>query len=112
MTEEAKRVIEVIDMLNKCNDTPCYKCKMLEFNGHLACEDEETFYDYVAEMIKSLSEQLEQVTRERDAAMESVNARRACTDCAFDDFTQIGIPECRTCDRGSNWQWRGVEVEG
>ena len=80
MTEEAKCIIEVMEMLNKCSNTPCYKCKKLEFNGHMACEDEEAFYDYVAEMIKSLSEQLEQVARERDAAVECLRGR--CFACA------------------------------
>ena len=99
MTEEAKLAADTLR-------------KMANFKQFLAFpQDTGKIINACADLIESLSAQLEQVTRERDAAMESVNARRACTDCAFDDFAQIGIPECRTCDRGSNWQWRGVEVE-
>ena len=95
MTEEAKHVIEVIDMLNKCNDTPCFKCKKLEFNGLAACEDEESFYRNVASMIESLSEQLEQVTRERDAAVECLRGR--CFVCANARPSEK-IPKMNTCE--------------
>lgn len=78
-------------------------------------------------IIKSLSKQLEQVTRERDAAVNSLKRYAACDDCKC--FSELNCNErsdflpcyvaccdqkcpCGTCKYGSNWQWRGVEVEG
>ena len=119
MSEEAKCIIEVMEMLNKCSNTPCYKCKKLEFNGHMACDDEEAFYDYVAEMIKSLSEQLERVTRERDAAVADMQ-KTPITLCEACAHYHTGYP----CSGGkyvdkinitiacTMFKWRGVEVEG
>ena len=113
MTEEAKCIIEVMEMLNKCRDTPCFKCKKLEFNGLPACEDEESFYRHVASMIKSLSAQLGQVTRERDAieddfvrlanSLHSEFITYACEYCVENFPGYL----CSACE----FKWRGVEVE-
>lgn len=118
MTEEAKHVIEVIDMLNKCNDTPCFKCKKLEFNGLAACEDEESFYRHVASVIESLSEQLEQVTKERDAAVRDIEKSpiTLCDVCAhyhknFPCSGGNGTDKINLTIACTMFKWRGVEVE-
>lgn len=112
MSEEAKRIIEVMEMLNKCRDTPCYKCKMLNFKGEKACDIEDVVYQSAIDLIESLSEQLEQVTRERDAAIEELSYARKCSICKK-HLSEGG--DCygnHKCGNGNpDWQWRGVEVE-
>lgn len=58
-----------------------------------------------AALIESLSEQLEQVTRERDAAVEDLKIHKFCHHCIEGDHES---ERCYTCDHKCNWQWRGV----
>lgn len=71
-----------------------------------------------ADLIESLSDQLEQVTRERDAAVEMF--RDKCEYCKHFHVTHNGCtPDCdchaTDCQRidghWTGWQWIGVEVE-
>ena len=73
-------------------------------------------------LIESLSAQLDQVTRERDAAVE--DAHGVCKACIHYNghYPPGEIMSCckfEECVHGSDdwdsedhWQWRGVEVEG
>ena len=67
-----------------------------------------------AKIIESLSAQLEQVTREREAAVEALRDTACCADCK-NYATQIDSEPCKTClmcpsQSKPNWQWRGVEA--
>lgn len=62
-----------------------------------------------AKIIESLSDQLEQVTRERDAAMEDLEMLADCETCIHDD--DEACEHCCDCITRGNWQWRGAEVE-
>ena len=55
--------------------------------------------------------QLEQVTKERDAALDDLEMLSDCETCLHDDFSEECDHCCNTILRG-NWQWRGVEMEG
>lgn len=82
-----------------------------------------------ADLIESLAAELEQVKRERDAAVEDLRDadRIDCEHCAsYDDAateercggadylcdkcTRTDCP-CRTCRDCSNWTWRGVRED-
>lgn len=72
-----------------------------------------------ADLIESLSAQLDQVTRERDAAVNSMRGK--CTECIHDypGITHLDGTVCNDCmfngtayaPHTDNWQWRGVEKE-
>lgn len=109
MSEEAKRVIDAmkqaLDIFDKM-ELPVEERK---------CTLE---YDSVIAIIKAF----EQVTRERDAAVECLRGR--CFACA-NAIPSEKIPKMNTCEHLTaavavggygktvcdNWQWRGVEVE-
>lgn len=68
-------------------------------------------FNSIAEMYA----QLDQVTRERGAAVEDMKIIRSCRQCKTwqEYFKDNGdVSPCEDCDMYSNWQWRGVEVEG
>ena len=59
-----------------------------------------------------LEHNLEQVARERDAAVRGLARYRRCIDCArYDEVVVTTNTLCDDCSFGSKWQWRGVEVE-
>jgi hypothetical protein len=58
-----------------------------------------------------LEHELEQVTRERDAAVRGLARYRRCIDCArYDKEVVTTNTLCDDCSFGSKWQWRGVEA--
>lgn len=96
--------------ISSCPDgARCGGCPSGETNGIPNCHSQ----SHIADLIESLSAQLDQVTRERDAAVrdftEFANSTAICAFCKDFEFD-------KPCDKGSSgedcWQWRGVEVEG
>lgn len=78
--------------------------------------------DTAADLIESLSVQLDQVTRERDALLDEVKGDcyictnyKDCTSnlCVSHRATsrECAGCKCRDCIYDSEWQWVGVEVE-
>lgn len=64
--------------------------------------------------IKSLAAELEQVERERDAAVEDVAKLKRCEHCiGYEEFLKIdgNIERCNDCEERSNWQWRGARED-
>ena len=59
-----------------------------------------------ADLIESLSTQLEQVTRERDAAVQDINMLCQCDVCTRLCKYDKPNPYCECAD----FEWRGVEV--
>lgn len=105
MTKEAKRIVAALRVVcdeRSCEDCPCYDwCHMRKVN----CLD-----DAAANMIESLSAQLDQVTRERDAAVEDMILGRICATCR--DYNNPATSKCAGClSWHSNWRWRGAEVK-
>lgn len=100
MTEEAKLIVNT---LRACAvETQCSKCVVF-------CGNDECLFTAAANLIESMSAQLDQVTRERDAAVEDLRTKAYyCETCAH--YTPGYF--CPGCRNKSNWQWRGVEVEG
>ena len=77
--------------------------------------------------LRGLPEKIQQLERERDAAVEQlkqvdVNSYFECNHCKYEELCDSPVWPCNDCDSeecpchtctdGSNWQWRGVEVEG
>lgn len=58
-------------------------------------------------LIESMSAELEQVKRERDAAVETMAENPRCETCKH--YTPGYF--CLGCKRGDKWQWRGVKEE-
>lgn len=94
MTDEAKDVVEALRIVG------------------------DSLFDNAADLIESLSAELEQVKRERDAAVESM--RGWCAFCAHDERGKLlrESPVCLACmhnmddeDLEDNWQWRGVKED-
>ena len=71
--------------------------------------------DEAADLIESLFAQLEQVTNERDAAIEVlhkvIKATGVCFCCKSFGVEYVSN-DCMDCIKHCNWQWRGAEVEG
>ena len=113
MTEEAKLIVET---LHYCEESGarCGGCP----SGVLRCLSPSK----IADLIESLSAQLDQVTRERDAAVR--DARGVCRACIHYNghYPTGNIMSCckfEECAHGADdwesedhWQWRGEEVEG
>lgn len=100
MTEEARLAADTLR-------------KMANFKQFLAFpQDTGRVINACADLIESLSAQLEQVTRERDAAINDLRIDKCCQFCVNDE-TKDKLPfACTSCGtKKSNWQWRGVEVE-
>ena len=117
MTEEVRKCVEI---LRYCEESGarCGGCPSGETNGIPNCHSQ----SHIADLIESLSAQLDQVTRERDAAVE--DAHGVCKACIHYNghYPPGEIMSCckfEECVHGSDdwdsedhWQWRGVEVEG
>ena len=107
MTEEAR----------KCTEALRYIERTLIRTGGIAEDNMAKDVARAIDLIESLSAQLEQVTKERDAAVEELNKLKRCEHCVgYEEFLKIDgdIERCNECDEHSLWQWRGVkkEVEG
>jgi len=63
-----------------------------------------------ADLIESLSAELEQVKRERDAAMQDLIP--SCSICVHNRGLKKWDDECIDCYDKSKWQWRGVNGKG
>ena len=116
MNEEAKLIV---DTLRYCEESGarCGGCPSgINEQGIPNCHSQSN----IANLIESLSAQLDQVTRERDAAMEDLkDTGMLCVYCLHEKKSIYEEP-CNKCSRvnadakRNNWQWRGVEkgVEG
>lgn len=71
-----------------------------------------------ARKIERMTAQLEQVTRERDAAVEDLKDElkkhsiiSMCEHCMYKPADDYIPNDCMDCVNSCNWQWRGVEVQ-
>lgn len=105
MTEEAKLIV---DTLRACAvETQCSKCVVF-------CGNDECLFTAAAKQIESLSAQLDQVTRERDAAVEDLKyvGKIDGTFCEICKHQPEEDCEKRKFENMDCFEWRGVEVEG
>lgn len=110
MNKEARRIVEALRFKE---DFECIECPIPAGN----CE-ENCLLDVAADLIESLSAQLDQVTRERDAAVKDLKLWY-CFSC-----NNKSTPYCQECTRNrvrlvkgylsgrNHYEWRGAEVEG
>ena len=131
MTEEARLIVAALR--TSCEENG--SCPDCTINYWCHAKNGERLEDAAADIIESLTAQLEQVemerdglnimlaqaqamletrTNERDAAVEDMKIIRSCRQCKTwqEYFKDNGdVSPCEDCDMYSNWQWRGVEVE-
>ena len=117
MTEEAN---VCLDTLRKaahigssfdCHDCPAYTACPTGTAGW----NNECIFDTAADLIESLSADLEQVKRERDAAVEALQDSVLCEECEHYEKSMQEEP-CNACMKSPycfkpNWRWRGVKEE-
>lgn len=98
MTEEVRTIVGKL------------RCAETELKEVGAAYFEEDAFGSAADLIESLSAQLDQVTRERDAAVEQLKEFdcATCVNCNLMHLSSV----CKKCRNADYWQWRGVEVEG
>lgn len=109
MTEEANVCMEILlKAAHVGSSFDCHGCP-----AYAACPtgtagwNNECIFDTAADLIESLSAELEQVKRERDAAVETMAENPRCETCKH--YTPGYF--CLGCKRGDKWQWRGVKEE-
>ena len=108
MTEEVRKCVEVLRYCEEsgacCGGCPSGKNEQ----GIPNCYSQ----SHIADLIESLSAQLDQVTRERDAAVsdftEFANIAAICVFCKDFEFDK---PCGKDISREDCWRWRGVEKE-
>lgn len=97
------RTQRILKRLRNDNDKDHHCAGSLTYIGRCAVDHA------AADLIESLSAQLEQVTRERDAAIKYID--KNCETCAHLGDGEYVSNDCMDCMRNCNWQWRGVEVK-
>ena len=111
MTEEAKTCFEVLKKAAHFGVANCQLCPAYPVcPTGTAGWNNECMLETTADLIESLSDQLEQVTRERDAAVEDLSAHRPCDACGFYELQGNDCMRCRRYTERPMWEWRGVEA--
>ena len=102
---------EAKNMVNLLHATECSDCVFMTLtcahrrNGEYC----ETNIHDAANLIERIAAELEQVKRERDAAVKDLEVIKLCALCRNDE-TKDKLPfACTSCGSGkSNWRWRGL----
>lgn len=64
---------------------------------------------YISEVADTYEKDIEKLERERDVAVKDAK-RAGCMVCKYSDFEWP--KNCRDCEMGSRWEWRGVQENG
>ena len=108
----------------KCGECPY----IIDDVNDCDCSHGKDAYDYIGQLENHIGEltekveQLDHVTRERDALLEIVKELGECNYCKHNSYCPHTIPDCMnckdencqcySCGHQSKWQWSGVqEVE-
>lgn len=113
MTEKAKKIVETLKYCaSGASVDHCKECTHV-FNDRKGPNCLNRLFGETVALIESLSAQLDQVTRERDAAVsdftEFANSAAICVFCKDFEFDK---PCDKDISREDCWRWRGEEVEG
>lgn len=105
MTNEAKRTVKA---LRRCPDSD-FKCEQCPvYNPGFPCQNELN----AADIIEELSEELERVKLERDAAIKDLSVYKECALCKYymyNDNVYDIFGMCLGCgSRKNNFEWRGA----
>lgn len=117
MNEQEKKIVEKLRRCDECEDVE--DCGY----GNSYCGDK-TIRDYckiAADLIERLSEELERVKRERDAAVQELTdlevliapSAEMCSICKY-AHCEVEVEPCASCKPSyerSKWEWRGVCAE-
>lgn len=113
MTDEAKQV-EIEQAIEYLREDACTSCIFNSFIGECTSVSD-CYARKVADLIESLSAELEQVKRERDAAVEDLRGMCClCTHFNDNNFCFECMHFCPFDDEyfhKDHWQWRGPQEE-
>lgn len=70
-----------------------------------------TMLHTAAGLVESLLTEIEQVKRERDAAVGDLEAARTCQTCGYYELQGYDCMRCSNSVSHPHWKWRGPEVE-
>ena len=78
-----------------------------------SCDESLPYDEMIADAARKVSAELEQVKRERDAAVDDLSNRPHRTTCKHGercDYISVitGMPDCHACEE---WEWRGPQKE-
>lgn len=108
MTEDVKRIIAGLRFCAHAFN--CYDCPATDD----LCNMNDELQDKAADLIEQLTAELEQVRRERDAAVRDLSVHDHCALCKHYDC-RIDDSPCRECLDSKKawalWQWRGPCAE-
>ena len=118
MTEEANTCIEILRKAAQFGLIDCQCCPAYPMcpTGTVGWNNE-CMFDTAANIIESLSTQLEQVTRERDAAIADIkelcmkHSYSMCHYCKYYSDDECEHTDCLTYNSMDAWQWRGCKDE-
>lgn len=110
MTEKTMRLIKA--MRTRCAEqSDCNNCPKYDY---CRIDGDQVMRNEAADLIESLAAELEQVTRERDVAVERLAEFAPCSECAHhrnNDGNCSGELYCKSHNTGFTWQWRGVKED-
>lgn len=108
MTDEAKRFLNLKEDAQALREIEWTDCAM----NPRVCT---TMMHKAADLIESLSAELEQVKRERDAAVEDLRTHGVLCVLCLHEKKSVNEEPCKSCshastsNRHTNWQWRGPQ---
>lgn len=106
MIEKAKMIVAAL-RTDCAEQSACADCPLRAW-----CRTDEVLLNKdTADLIESLAAELEQVKRERDAAVDDLSAHRHCDDCGLYELQGVRCMQCRRYTERPYWQWRGVKED-
>ena len=100
---------EIVQALRCCAEGECKDCAMHEDTQH--CQEN---------LLDKAAETIERLTAENAALLEYAKLFTGCDTCRHANYCKTECPcdeceqdvkgncYCKDCERGSNWQWRGL----
>ena len=110
---------EIVQALRICATHMEKGCGLCPQRKYVHCT--ERLADKAITMIERLTAENAKAEAERDALLEQIKARRACSDCKHFDYCEFYDADviacmncvtkncpCRQCVNSSRWEWRGL----
>lgn len=108
MNEKAKAAAAALRMYAECiaKLPSCKECMQVEYEGECACSHKPEKLISMAKLIESMAAELEQVKRERDAAVNDLAIHKFCHHCKHCKRIIDKDSYCCLCTNKDSWEWR------